>query len=158
MSCKLATISHGLIITGRGIPGFPPIPQVTNPPIDPLREGLVMSMEMRLGGRGNLLAPSADTYRQVSATPTAPHQCLPTPHLQVLPPLSTNNAAPSVAVRGWGGGGCSSACCLGWPSVHGPTLFKSSVETQVLLKSPILLESELNAIAADTILGTKTFK
>ena len=29
--------------------------QVTNPPIDPLREGLVMSLEMRLGGRGNLL-------------------------------------------------------------------------------------------------------
>jgi hypothetical protein len=40
--------------------------QVTNPPIDPLREGLVMSLEMRLGGRGNLLNPGADTYRQVS--------------------------------------------------------------------------------------------
>jgi hypothetical protein len=38
---------------------------VTNPPIDPLREGLVMSLEMRLGGRGNLLNPGADTYRQV---------------------------------------------------------------------------------------------
>jgi hypothetical protein len=38
--------------------------QVTNPPIDPLREGLVMSLEMRLGGRGNLLAPGPDTYRQ----------------------------------------------------------------------------------------------
>jgi Glutamate synthase central domain len=36
---------------------------VTNPPIDPLREGLVMSLEMRLGKRGNLLAP--DTYKQV---------------------------------------------------------------------------------------------
>ena len=32
--------------------------QVTNPPIDPLREGLVMSLEMRLGGRGNLLQTS----------------------------------------------------------------------------------------------------
>lgn len=41
--------------------------QVTNPPIDPLREGLVMSLEMRLGGRGNLLQPSSNTYRQVSA-------------------------------------------------------------------------------------------
>lgn len=41
--------------------------QVTNPPIDPLREGLVMSLEMRLGGRGNLLQPSANTYRQVRA-------------------------------------------------------------------------------------------
>lgn len=33
------------------------VPQVTNPPIDPLREGLVMSLEMRLGRRGNLLEP-----------------------------------------------------------------------------------------------------
>jgi glutamate synthase (ferredoxin) len=39
--------------------------QVTNPPIDPLREGLVMSLEMRLGGRGNLLQPGADAYTQV---------------------------------------------------------------------------------------------
>lgn len=38
---------------------------MTNPPIDPLREGLVMSLEMRLGARGNLLAPSADSYKQV---------------------------------------------------------------------------------------------
>ena len=41
--------------------------QVTNPPIDPLREGLVMSMEMRLGGRGNLLEPGPKTYQQVWA-------------------------------------------------------------------------------------------
>eukprot|EP00200_Dunaliella_tertiolecta_P000313 CAMPEP_0202365904 /NCGR_PEP_ID=MMETSP1126-20121109/16736_1 /ASSEMBLY_ACC=CAM_ASM_000457 /TAXON_ID=3047 /ORGANISM="Dunaliella tertiolecta, Strain CCMP1320" /LENGTH=1645 /DNA_ID=CAMNT_0048960861 /DNA_START=31 /DNA_END=4971 /DNA_ORIENTATION=+ len=40
--------------------------QVTNPPIDPLREGLVMSMEMRLGKRGNLLQPDTDSYRQVA--------------------------------------------------------------------------------------------
>jgi len=40
-------------------------PQVTNPPIDPLREGLVMSLNMRLGARGNLLQPSADTYKQI---------------------------------------------------------------------------------------------
>lgn len=65
---------------------------MTNPPIDPLREGLVMSMEMRLGGRGNLLQPGANTYQQV------------------------------------------------------------------LLKSPILLESELAAIQSDKILGSKTFK
>lgn len=30
--------------------------QVTNPPIDPLREGLVMSLEMRVGAKGNMLA------------------------------------------------------------------------------------------------------
>ena len=39
--------------------------QVTNPPIDPLREGLVMSLEMRLGKRGNLLTPGPDSYAQV---------------------------------------------------------------------------------------------
>ncbi|KIY94837.1 glutamate synthase (ferredoxin) [Monoraphidium neglectum] len=65
--------------------------QVTNPPIDPLREGLVMSLEMRLGARGNLLQPGESTY------------------------------------------------------------------TQVLLKSPILLESQLEAIQSDKLLATKTF-
>ena len=39
--------------------------QVTNPAIDPLREGLVMSLESRLGARGNLLAPGPGAYRQV---------------------------------------------------------------------------------------------
>jgi len=39
--------------------------QVTNPPIDPLREGLVMSLEMRLGKRGNLLQYGADDAKQV---------------------------------------------------------------------------------------------
>lgn len=39
--------------------------QVTNPPIDPLREGLVMSLEARLGARGNLLQPASDSYQQV---------------------------------------------------------------------------------------------
>lgn len=39
--------------------------QVTNPPIDPLREGLVMSLEMRLGARGNLLLPGPGSYKQV---------------------------------------------------------------------------------------------
>ncbi|HEU5261328.1 MAG TPA: glutamate synthase large subunit [Gemmatimonadales bacterium] len=33
--------------------------QVTNPPIDPLREGLVMSLRMHLGRRGSLLADRA---------------------------------------------------------------------------------------------------
>lgn len=42
--------------------------QVTNPPIDPLREGLVMSLEMRLGKRGNLLNPYGSDYRQVQLT------------------------------------------------------------------------------------------
>lgn len=65
--------------------------QVTNPPIDPLREGLVMSLEMRLGMRGNLLEPGAGSYNQI------------------------------------------------------------------ILKSPVLLESELQAIAGDSALRSQTF-
>jgi glutamate synthase (ferredoxin) len=42
--------------------------QVTNPPIDPLREGLVMSLAVRIGRRGNLLKPEADSVRQVDLT------------------------------------------------------------------------------------------
>ena len=38
---------------------------MTNPPIDSLREGLVMSLQMRLGKRGNLLQPGPDAYSQV---------------------------------------------------------------------------------------------
>lgn len=37
--------------------------QVTNPPIDPLREGMVMSLNMLLGKRGNLLEVSAENAR-----------------------------------------------------------------------------------------------
>ncbi|MGD1804102.1 glutamate synthase large subunit [Dapis sp. BLCC M126] len=37
--------------------------QVTNPPIDPLREGMVMSLNMLLGKRGNLLEISAEDAR-----------------------------------------------------------------------------------------------
>jgi glutamate synthase (ferredoxin) len=42
--------------------------QVTNPPIDPLREGLVMSLGMRLGGRGNLLEAGPGAYNQIQLT------------------------------------------------------------------------------------------
>ena len=41
--------------------------QVTNPAIDPLREGLVMSLAVRLGKRGNLLQPGPGAYSQVGA-------------------------------------------------------------------------------------------
>ncbi|MGF1489369.1 MAG: glutamate synthase-related protein [Prochloraceae cyanobacterium] len=37
--------------------------QVTNPPIDPLRESLVMSLQMQLGKRGNLLNPTPENAR-----------------------------------------------------------------------------------------------
>ena len=39
--------------------------QVTNPPIDPLRERVVMSLKMRLGERGNLLVPQAEDARML---------------------------------------------------------------------------------------------
>src|SRR5947199_9184031 len=39
--------------------------QVTNPPIDALREGLVMSLRMQLGRRGSLLADRPDGLRLV---------------------------------------------------------------------------------------------
>src|SRR2546427_3731113 len=39
--------------------------QVTNPPIDPLREGLVMSLRMHLGRRGSLLVDRPTGLRLV---------------------------------------------------------------------------------------------
>mmetsp|Transcript_38995 Transcript_38995/g.49767 ORF Transcript_38995/g.49767 Transcript_38995/m.49767 type:complete len:1662 (+) Transcript_38995:108-5093(+) len=42
--------------------------QVTNPPIDPLREGMVMSVEMNLGPRGNVRRPSEGAARALTVT------------------------------------------------------------------------------------------
>jgi glutamate synthase (ferredoxin) len=39
--------------------------QVTNPPIDPLRESLVMSLKVELGERGNLLQPKPEYARRL---------------------------------------------------------------------------------------------
>jgi glutamate synthase (ferredoxin) len=39
--------------------------QVTNPPIDPIREGLVMSLEMHLGARANLLSQTPEAARTI---------------------------------------------------------------------------------------------
>ena len=39
--------------------------QVTNPPIDPLREKLVMSLEMNLGKRGSPLVPKENAFSVV---------------------------------------------------------------------------------------------
>ncbi len=39
--------------------------QVTNPPIDPLREGMVMSLAMNLGARGNILEVKPEFARQI---------------------------------------------------------------------------------------------
>ncbi|MEE4202555.1 MAG: glutamate synthase large subunit [Halieaceae bacterium] len=40
--------------------------QVTNPPIDPLREAIVMSLEVDLGGEGNLFAETESLAKRVS--------------------------------------------------------------------------------------------
>jgi len=42
-----------------------PCVQVTNPAIDPLREGLVMSLEITIGKRGNLLEDGPHKTAQV---------------------------------------------------------------------------------------------
>lgn len=39
--------------------------QVTNPAIDPLREGLVMSLEVNVGKRGNILEVGPENASQV---------------------------------------------------------------------------------------------
>ena len=39
--------------------------QVTNPPIDPIREALVMSLRTLLGAQGNLLSPGPEHCRQI---------------------------------------------------------------------------------------------
>src|SRR5437764_11708425 len=39
--------------------------QVTNPPVDGLREDIIMSMETTIGGEGNLLEPTPRSARQV---------------------------------------------------------------------------------------------
>lgn len=39
--------------------------QVTNPAIDPLREGLVMSLEVNIGKRGNILEVGPENASQV---------------------------------------------------------------------------------------------
>ncbi|MFM1843268.1 MAG: Ferredoxin-dependent glutamate synthase, partial [Cyanobacteriota bacterium] len=75
--------------------------QVTNPPIDPLRENLVMSLAMSLGERGNILEPSAASARMIKinspvlneAELTAIKQgSLPTADLSTLYPLGKPEA------------------------------------------------------------------
>ena len=44
--------------------------QVTNPAIDPLREGLVMSLEVNIGKRGNILEVGPQNVSQVRVLET----------------------------------------------------------------------------------------
>ncbi|MEX1323475.1 MAG: glutamate synthase large subunit [Synechococcaceae cyanobacterium] len=82
--------------------------QVTNPPIDPLREKLVMSLEMHLGRRGSALRPDASgaavlhldspllNEAELSALAD---QGLPLAHLSTLLPVVAGPAGLEQAVR-----------------------------------------------------------
>lgn len=48
--------------------------QVTNPPIDPLRERLVMSLKMELGGRGNLLEAKPEYAKRLKLESPVLHE------------------------------------------------------------------------------------
>lgn len=48
--------------------------QVTNPPIDPLRESLVMSLKVELGERGNLLEPKPEYARRLKLDSPVLHE------------------------------------------------------------------------------------
>lgn len=87
--------------------------QVTNPPIDPLREGLVMSLSMRLGARGNLLQPSSDAYRQLTLeTPVLLESDLSAIQSQDLVPtkVRTNKKYENLNSGVWYGVLCISGC------------------------------------------------
>lgn len=126
----------------------PPLTQVTNPPIDPLREGLVMSLEMRLGGRGNLLQPGAGESACVRRW-LAPHegcgQGLYFCTVACSPP-DPNQGSP----------GCGAASCYALPASCPPSTPTGSYN-QIMLKSPVLLESELDAVRNDSALNAQTF-
>jgi glutamate synthase (ferredoxin) len=82
--------------------------QVTNPPIDPLREKLVMSLTVELGERGNLLEPKAEHARQLKLDSPVLTQTeleviklsgFATAELSTLFPISTGPKGLNVAVE-----------------------------------------------------------
>ena len=104
--------------TGRQAPCVPA--QVTNPPIDPLREGLVMSLEMRLGKRGNLLTAGPDSYAQVRSQVSAPESQLTDPVAGVLGrPLRSKFYWARQLVDSVKQAGCFSGCGGSTPEVWG---------------------------------------
>ena len=81
--------------------------QVTNPPIDPLREKLVMSLEMHLGRRGSSLKPAPDAAAMLHLTSpilneaelaAAADQGLPTLTLSTLVPVADGPGGLAQAV------------------------------------------------------------
>jgi len=82
--------------------------QVTNPPIDPLREKLVMSLEMHLGKRGSPLKPEAASAAVLHlASPilneaelaAVAQQGLPATTLSTLMPITAGPGGPAAAVE-----------------------------------------------------------
>jgi glutamate synthase (ferredoxin) len=67
--------------------------QVTNPAIDPLRERLVMSLAVRLGARGDLLASGPEHARRVDL----PSPVLNAAEMEALPALGLSTARVSTA-------------------------------------------------------------
>src|SRR5258708_12445264 len=68
--------------------------QVTNPPVDCIREEIIMSMETTIGAEYNLLGPTPRSPRQIKL----PSPILTPPDLQNLPPLDLTGpgASPSI--------------------------------------------------------------
>ena len=49
--------------------------QVTNPPIDPIREQLVMSLSVNIGPRTNVLGERPEHARHIRVQESDPHEC-----------------------------------------------------------------------------------
>lgn len=107
-----------------------------------------MSLEMRLGGRGNLLQPGAGESACVRRW-LAPHegcgQGLYFCTVACSPP-DPNQGSP----------GCGAASCYALPASCPPSTPTGSYN-QIMLKSPVLLESELDAVRNDSALNAQTF-
>ncbi|PYQ21848.1 MAG: glutamate synthase large subunit, partial [Acidobacteria bacterium] len=85
--------------------------QVTNPPIDPLRESMVMSLGVHLGAQGNLLAEAPEAAAQVH---------LPGPFLR---------DRDLAALRAWGGtGGQARTLSLLFPAGGGELAFRRALD------------------------------
>eukprot|EP01113_Clastostelium_recurvatum_P031818 TRINITY_DN4016_c0_g1_i4.p2 TRINITY_DN4016_c0_g1~~TRINITY_DN4016_c0_g1_i4.p2 ORF type:complete len:1043 (-),score=180.42 TRINITY_DN4016_c0_g1_i4:3765-6755(-) len=87
--------------------------QVTNPPIDPIREGVVMSLECPIGPEGNLLAVP---FEQESARRFR----LPQPVLT----LSQFEALKNINIRGWR----SHVIDITFPKSKGPRGLKETID------------------------------
>jgi glutamate synthase (NADPH) large chain len=82
--------------------------QVTNPPLDAIREELVTSLQVRLGPQDNLLAPGPDACRQI----VLPYPVLDRADLAALRQLRGFPAATITATYPVAGGGASLRECL----------------------------------------------